>query len=76
MIKGNQPDQLLMQIQGRAGVGKSFFLGCVERYIEKKNLQGFVKTCAPTGTAAYNIGGTTIHALLQIPVPTNPDNSI
>ena len=31
-----------------------------------------MKTCAPTGTAAYNIGGTTIHALLKIPVPTNP----
>ena len=72
-MDGKEANQLLMQIQGRAGVGKSFFLDCVERYIQKKKLMpGFLKTCAPTGTAAFNISGTTLHALLQLPVPMNP----
>ena len=48
---------------GPAGVGKTYYIN------------DYVKThpntllCAPTGTAAVNIGGVTAHRLCGIPVP-------
>lgn len=62
-------------LTGGAGLGKSLLTTClfqaVTRYYTKQpgeNLDA-VKTvlCAPTGKAAYNIGGQTIHSLFCIP---------
>ncbi len=49
-------------LTGRAGTGKTTFL----KYIREN---GFKKMAvvAPTGVAAINAGGTTIHSFFQLP---------
>ena len=51
-------------LTGFAGTGKTYL---INRYIEEH--EGRVLLCAPTGTAAANIGGVTMHKLFGIPVP-------
>ncbi len=50
-------------VTGPAGTGKSYLL---RRYIETHEN---VLVCAPTGIAALNLGGDTMHRLFHIPVP-------
>ena len=51
-------------LTGLAGTGKSYI---VERIIEWAQTSGLnVITCAPTGIAALNVGGSTIHRVLGI----------
>ena len=45
-------------VTGRAGTGKSTLLNYLISQTAKK-----VVVCAPTGVAALNVGGTTIHSL-------------
>ncbi len=47
---------------GKAGTGKSVLL----QYFRQKSEKHIV-VCAPTGVAALNIGGQTIHSLFKIP---------
>lgn len=54
-------------ITGGAGVGKSFLTNEFISHI-KKNTEKKILVCAPTGIAAMNIGGVTIHSLFNIPV--------
>jgi hypothetical protein len=49
-------------LTGKAGTGKTTFL----RYI-KENTHKNVAVLAPTGVAAINAGGTTLHSFLQLP---------
>ena len=49
-------------ITGRAGTGKSTLLGYL-----RDTTQQQVVVCAPTGVAAYNVGGITIHSLFGFP---------
>lgn len=49
-------------ITGKAGTGKSILLGYFKQKSTKK-----VVVCAPTGVAALNVGGQTIHSLFKIP---------
>jgi len=49
-------------VTGRAGTGKSTLLGYLRDNTEQK-----VVVCAPTGVAAYNVGGITIHSLFGFP---------
>jgi hypothetical protein len=62
--------QLLMNISGAAGTGKSFWLNTVCGYVKSKpELHNtFIKSAAPSGTAAFLIGGNTLHGLLCLPV--------
>ncbi|KAL8622217.1 hypothetical protein ACOMHN_053018 [Nucella lapillus] len=61
--------QLLLNISGAAGTGKSFWLNCLRRYVKEQGLSSsFVKSAAPSGTAAFQIGGQTLHAMLQLPI--------
>ena len=60
--------QIFINIAGRAGCGKSFWLNMIIHYIEVvKGLTNFVKVGAPTANAAFIVKGETIHALLRIP---------
>ncbi|KAL8588676.1 hypothetical protein ACOMHN_046448 [Nucella lapillus] len=60
--------QLLLNISGAAGTGKRFWLNCLRRYVKEQGLpSSFVKSAAPSGTAAFQIGGQTLHAMLQLP---------
>lgn len=56
-------------LTGRAGTGKTTFL----RYITETTSKRFV-VLAPTGVAAINAGGSTIHSFFQLPLcPYLPD---
>ncbi len=48
---------------GRAGTGKSTFLRYIVEHIEKKTV-----VLAPTGIAAVNAGGVTLHSFFKIPL--------
>ena len=50
---------------GRAGSGKSFIINCL-----RKLYQDLILVSAPTGKAASNIDGVTLHSLLMLPVGT------
>ncbi len=50
-------------ITGSAGTGKSFLLRETQRRLEQK---GTVALAAPTGIAALNIGGMTLHSLFGL----------
>ena len=55
--------QLLLIVIGVGGTGKSFLINAI------RNLIGNACTVtAPTGKAAYNIKGVTIHSLLKLPI--------
>lgn len=57
----NQTNQHLF-LTGKAGTGKTTFL----RYIRENSYKKMAVT-APTGVAAMNAGGTTLHALFWLP---------
>ena len=50
-------------LTGKAGTGKSTFLRYVCRETRKKHV-----VLAPTGIAAINAGGVTIHSFFQLPL--------
>ena len=49
-------------LTGRAGTGKTTFLHYIKKHSPKRTV-----VVAPTGVAAINAGGVTIHSFLQIP---------
>lgn len=57
-------------LTGKAGTGKSTFLRYICRHLHKKYV-----VLAPTGVAAVNVGGVTIHSFFQMPLrPVPPDD--
>ena len=62
-------------LTGKAGTGKSTFL----RYICSKTKKKYV-VLAPTGIAAVNVGGQTMHSFFRIPfkplLPDDPDFAV
>ena len=62
-------------LTGRAGTGKSTFLKYICRHTHKK-----LVVVAPTGIAAINAGGVTIHSFFKVPfrpiLPDDPDFSL
>ncbi|MCH2545601.1 MAG: AAA family ATPase [Alphaproteobacteria bacterium] len=61
-------DPIYLNISGRGGCGKSAFLDCLRNYIKNVVGDGFLKIAAPTGNAGFNVGGTTLHTLLALPI--------
>lgn len=58
-------------ITGKAGTGKTTFLKYISEHINKQAV-----VLAPTGVAAINAGGETIHSFLQLPFsPFVPGNA-
>ncbi len=49
-------------LTGKAGTGKTTFLKYIKNNIKKKTV-----VVAPTGVAAINAGGTTLHSFFQLP---------
>src|SRR6266581_1409461 len=76
-----QPDkQLFHFITGGAGTGKSMLINAINQVLirhfrtARSNLNDdsiSVVLCAPTGKAAHNIGGTTLHSCFSLPVSKN-----
>jgi hypothetical protein len=57
------PEQLIMHIPGKAGTGKSRVLLGLRVLAAAYDRAKWLLVCAPTGTAASNVRGVTIHAL-------------
>ena len=55
-------EPLRMIITRTAGTGKSFLIACLKQLLENK-----IKATAPTGVAAFNVQGGTLHSLRQLP---------
>ena len=66
------PGQLLLNIDGVAGTGKTYTLMKICARLQELALQAErpnpVFRAAPTGIAAFNINGKTLHSLLRLPV--------
>lgn len=60
---GSTNDQLFMILTGLGGSGKSFVIQAVTNLLNEQ-----CKVCAYFGIAAFNIKGTTLHSLLQLPI--------
>ena len=66
-----------MFISGIGGTGKSFLIEAIKAKVAEvwnKDDPNLV-TCAPTGLAAFNVGGITVHRLFQLPVEHNKRQS-
>ena len=68
------PPQLLLNVDGVAGSGKTYTLLKICAQLQdlaiRAGKQNPVFRAAPTGIAAYNITGKTLHSLLRLPVRT------
>jgi len=69
----NNLKPLHMLIIGVGGTGKSFLIETIRSHVKEtwKDLVDDDTTCAvavPTGLAAYNVGGVTVHRLFQLPI--------
>lgn len=67
----NHPDYEPMRatVLGEGGTGKSFIINTIIAIIRRvTNLTGSVKVAAPSGSAAWNVRGCTLHRLLGIKV--------
>ncbi len=59
-------------LTGKAGTGKSTFLRYICEHTKKKHV-----VLAPTGIAAINAGGSTLHSFFKLPFyPLLPDNPV
>lgn len=58
-------------VTGRAGTGKSTILTHLAWHTSK-----IIAVCAPTGVAALNVGGQTIHSLLRLPTGIIADHDL
>jgi len=64
----DNPEQLLLQIDGGGGTGKSYLIKILAAHLRQANREETVALAAPTGAASSNIRGKTIHSLLRLPV--------
>jgi ATP-dependent DNA helicase PIF1 len=62
----SQNEQLLMIVIGTAGTGKSFLISAIRSLFAERSCTTQIKVTAPTGIAAANISGSTIHSLLAL----------
>lgn len=66
-----KPPPLRLFVTGEAGSGKSFVMRIVCQAINKILGNNSVVIAAPTGVAAFNAGGLTLHRVLCLPVEHN-----
>ena len=70
MGEGPAPSPLRLFITGGAGTGKSHVISVIHEHVERTHTKSgnACMLAAPTGVAAFNIGGLTIHRALNLPV--------
>ena len=61
-VPAEDPEPLRMIVSGTAGTGKSFLIHCLKTLFSDR-----LRVMAPTGVAAFNVGGFTMHSLLHLP---------
>ena len=61
---------LRMFVSGVGGTGKSFLIEAIKAFVDDLWPSEDMKCAipAPTGSAAFNVGGVTIHCLFQLPI--------
>ena len=73
MLDTTQHRTTRLIISGTAGTGKSYIIKCFVMHCHtlygQEKATAAIRLAAPTGTAAFNIAGTTLHSLLALPVP-------
>lgn len=71
-IEGHDNEPLLMHVDGSAGTGKSYLIDMISTHLYERARElekpDPVLRAAPTGVAAFNIHGRTLHSLLRLPV--------
>jgi len=63
----NESTILRIFVSGTGGTGKSYLINTIKNWV-KTGMNKLVAVAAPTGIAAFNVNGLTIHGLLQLPV--------
>lgn len=61
-LEADTSPPLRMIVSGTAGTGKSYLIHCLRLL-----LKGKLCVAAPTGVAAFNVDGHTLHSLLHLP---------
>ena len=61
-MEADESSPLRMIVSETAGMGKSYLIHCLRLLLKHK-----VRVAAPTGVAALNIDGYTLHSLLSLP---------
>lgn len=69
-------DQLLFYVGGEGGTGKTRVIEAIELGYELLQRKTELLLMAPTGSAAYNIGGRTIHNALALTISDKPRENI
>lgn len=69
-LRGSEPSQLLLQVDGEAGTGKSYLIAMISSHLahlaRSKEVSDPVLRVAPTGVAAHAVSGRTIHSLFRL----------
>ena len=79
MLKGHQVGPLRTIVMGTAGTGKTYLINAIRGRLREMAGVGSkspVLVIAPTGVAAFNIMGITIHSALSIPIIANKNLEI
>ena len=72
----NNTEPIYLNISGRAGCGKTYFINCVSKYAKDKCGSNFLLKAAPTATAGFLIGGQTLHSLFKLPLQKTCDKEL
>ncbi|KAG2738880.1 hypothetical protein P692DRAFT_201730439, partial [Suillus brevipes Sb2] len=67
-LEGHKPPQLLMQIPGEGGVGKSKTIQTITENFRSRGVNSKLVKAAYTGIAASIIDGKTLHVIALIPL--------
>ena len=65
-FESSESSPLYMIVSGTASTGKSYIINCLKLLLQSK-----LRVAAPTGVAAYNIEGYTLHSLFNLPTKGN-----
>ena len=75
ILAGESPPQILMNIDGTAGCGKTYLIRAIcqelRRMARENGQRDPIRVVAPTGVAALNISGRTINSAFCLPVNAN-----
>ncbi len=71
ILDGDNVEPLRLNIDGTAGCGKTYLIRAIcqelRRMAADQGLPDPIRVLAPSGVAAWNIGGRTIHSALSLP---------
>jgi ATP-dependent DNA helicase PIF1 len=79
-LAGEDPEQLRVNLDGVAGTGKTYVLLQACRKLSDMAKEAGKEDpsfrAAPTGVAAHNFKGTTLHRMFKVPIQVTPGQSV